>query len=305
MLADGILQTATGTGVAGANLSLSAVTLGGLALPTFASKFTAGSLGDAILFGVRRKDNPVLSFVAIGHLSDASTLVIDKLLTTWDGGALDDTSPASIALANGVDYYVYPTMEAGAMLGAWPTVTGDLTASTDSKRVMLSSSLAGGINGSNFSMTANTLYQWPARWQCMDSLKRLGAAVAGVVAGSNFRLGVWAMTAAGGRGRLIADSGNLSGAAATYVSATNLLGEIRPPAHGVWVGAMADAAVALRGSAVTGDPGVMGWAPTGFVTNAYGYSTRTFTSGLPDPLPAPTTLFQSSTGFHPAVWGGV
>jgi hypothetical protein len=297
MLANGIIQTTVGTGSAGANLTLSAVS----GMPTFAAKFSTGSNGDSILFAVKRKDSGAFLFSGIGHLSDSTTLVIDRTLTTWDGSAEDDTSPSAIALASGVDYYVYPVMEAGAMLGAWPTIIGDIAGAADSKRLLLGPGAGAVLGGGTVALSANVLYQWPSRWSCMDTLKRLYAAV--TTAGTNLRIGVWAMRHDGGRGRLLADSGSLSGASTTLVGAS--VTEIRPAAHGCWVGVMADAAITVRGF-VPNDPGALGWTISSTSASAgYGSGSRTFSSGLPDPLPAPTTLQTGAGVTVPAVWGGV
>lgn len=302
MLADGIIQTTTGTGVAGASLALSAVTLGGLTLPTFASKFAPGTYGDTILFAVRRADSPIFQFAALGHLSDSTTLVIDRVLSTWDGTTADDTSPTGIALANGVNYYIYPTAEAGAMAGLWPTILGD-GSTADTRRALLCHGAAA-LGGSTITLTANTLYSWPARWPTADTLKRLYVGVTTAVAGSFIRAGIWAMRHDGSRGRLLADSGVLSGAAATLVGAT--VPEVRLPVHGIWVGVMADAGVGLR-AYVPSEAGALGWASAAaHYYNAFGTAARMFATGLPDPLPnGPVLTSAGAASQAPAVWGGV
>lgn len=299
MIANGILQTTTGTGVAGAALALAPVPT----LPTFASKFSAGTYGDPILFGVKRADSGAFAFAGVGRLTDANTLTVDRVLSTWDGTAADDTSPAAVALAAGVAYYVYPTLEAGAAVGAIPTVAGDLSGSTDSRRVLLGPGLGAILSGSTQSLTANFLYSWPARWSCLDTIKRLYLGITTAVAGGSVRVMIFDMRHDGTPGGLRRDSGPLSTAAATLVGAT--IPEYRPPLHGFYVAVVSDSGISVRSYSPT-DPGVRGWASGSVTTfNGFAQSSRNFGLGAPDPMPAPTILQSATTAAFLGVWGGV
>lgn len=92
MLGNWIKQTTTSTGTG--NLTLAAVT----GFPTFANQFAVGEffyytvLNDA-------DGTPVES--GIGRLSDATTLVRDKVLATFVGGTYNDNDPTAATIAAG------------------------------------------------------------------------------------------------------------------------------------------------------------------------------------------------------------
>lgn len=297
MQANGVLQTCVGTGVAGAPLSLSPLPN----VPPFSSKFTWGANGDSISVAVQARASGVFAFAAIGHLSDASTFVIDQVLSTWDGTTADDTSPAAVALAAGVEYLVYPVHSAEMMIGAWPGAVA--TISADSRRALLGHG-SSALSGATVTLQANTLYTWPSRWQFAATLKRLYYGLTTPVASANVRLGVWSMRHDGGGGRLLADSGLVTGAAGSLIGAT--VNEVRLPMNGLWVGIISDSPIAVR-AYVPNELGPLGWGSgTAHYYNSYTITSRALSSGLPDPLPPPGAV-QSSTSVSatPAVWGGL
>lgn len=91
MLANAIRQTTTSTGAAGADLTLASVS----GYPTFHAVFGTrpfyyGVLADA--------DGTPVQW-GIGHMSDSTTLVQDKILATYTGGTYDDTTPSAVTLS--------------------------------------------------------------------------------------------------------------------------------------------------------------------------------------------------------------
>lgn len=54
----------------------------------------------------------------IGYLSDANTLVRDKIIATYDGGIYDDLAPSPVNLAAGDKFVICTPGQASALLGA-------------------------------------------------------------------------------------------------------------------------------------------------------------------------------------------
>lgn len=80
MLANGIKQAATG---AAGNLTVAVIG----AYPTFASKYSVGANGDPFPYAIVRDSDGVGMEWGIGHLSDATTLVRDRIIESWSGSA--------------------------------------------------------------------------------------------------------------------------------------------------------------------------------------------------------------------------
>lgn len=92
MLGNWIKQTTTSTGTG--NLTLAAVS----GFPTYANQF---SVGEHFHYSILNDADGTPIESGIGHLSDSTTLVRDKVLATFVSGAYDDNDPTAAALGAG------------------------------------------------------------------------------------------------------------------------------------------------------------------------------------------------------------
>ena len=199
MLANWIAQT-TGTAGAG-NLTLAAVS----GFPTFND-----------VLGLQRRFTYVIEDsngqpieAGIGYLSDATTLVRERVTATLLGGVYDDTSPSAANLAAGT-YRVICAGTADAIQGASKGVNrtqGGTQRAVFSQHFTVNNASSNGI-----ALLAGRMLFIPFWLTCSADLDALIVRCGTGVAGTSLRMGVYDIGADGHPNRLLAETGSLSSA---------------------------------------------------------------------------------------------
>lgn len=179
MLAEFIRQTTTTTGTG--SLTLASVA----GFPTFADSFV---VDEPISFAVLDDATGAPLEMCQGHLSNSTTLVIDRVLTTYTGGTLNQTNPVALSLAAGTKRVIC-TPSAGGLVAA-PVNIPQLSA--NNVRLLYPDSHLVGV-GSHGAVTVvpNIVYHVPI---VIKSSQLINAAVfrlSGVVAGSTAKVGIY------------------------------------------------------------------------------------------------------------------
>lgn len=198
MLANGIRQTTTTTGTGNLTLSVS-----GSYVP-FSAKFASGTNGDPFFYAIIRASDGVGMEWGIGHLSDAATLVRDKILATWDGSTYNDQTPTAANLAAGT--YNVECVDMSAARPIAPVST-DATASGTYRYVMPGQ--YAGNPAQSIGAAANTLWMVPYRLDVAAtvagiSVKVNTASTSGTL--KKLRAALYRMDNAGHPGTVIAEA---------------------------------------------------------------------------------------------------
>lgn len=144
----------------------------------------------------------------IGYLSDAVTLVREKVATSFAGNTFDDTSPAAVALAAG-KYRVISADTAEAIQG----VAKGPNRALNMQRVMFSQHATHHNASSNgLALAANRLYLMPFWLTAAADVDALAARCGTGAAGSSVRMGLYDIGADGHPSKLLGETGALSSA---------------------------------------------------------------------------------------------
>jgi hypothetical protein len=199
MLANGIKQSTVGA-AAGANLPLTTVT----GFPPFSAKFSTGANGDPIPFAVVRNSDGVGVMWGWGHLADASTMVIDRVVATWDGSTYNDSATVSaLNLSSGGPYTVQIADFNG--LRTSPPISSSDRLTTR----FIQPGQWCGAPGAGLSMSANTAYVAPFRMDlsaiCSGILVNVTAA-ATTGTSKKIRAALYRVDRTGNPGALVAET---------------------------------------------------------------------------------------------------
>lgn len=243
MLANWIRQTSTSPGGA-SDLTVAAVT----GYPTLHGVFgTARYFGYAIL-----DDSSGAPIEAgIGHMSDSTTLVRDRILATYSGGTYDDIAPAAVSLSNGTTYRVICTGEAGMYGGTIPGLfdhNAILGLSGGTRK--LYSDGANNPNGTR-ALTANRQYVMPFLLNSIAEINELGCYVTTGVASSKVRFGLYALRQDGYPKTLLAESSSGSSSATSGSRATSSISAMRLYPGWYATSIVSDGAITVAAAATT------------------------------------------------------
>lgn len=146
MYGNWIRQTTTGTGTG--PYTLDPVS----GFPTFANQFSVGHL-----FTAEFVDNTTgAPFMAVeAHLSDSTTLVVDKVLATYSSGTYSDNDPAALSLPAGTKRVVC-ALEQGSIVAPMPNLNTSAT-----NRVLYPTGVATTASAASYSVVGNTMYYVP------------------------------------------------------------------------------------------------------------------------------------------------
>lgn len=269
-------------------ISLSAIT----GLPTFNARY---GINRPFQYTVLNTDGTPVSS-EFGYLSDATTLVRSKVLETFDGTTLNITGSALPSLSGS---YLIEAAGDASLLGV--NIPNIYNAGQYSKRY--SNLPVTNVSGlSNEGLAAGRTVYVPVYVGVSGVITGLMADIVTAVAGSTFRIGLYNMLPDGTPGSLIVDSGDMSGATATAVTASITPIKLMP---GWYIGAIiASGAIALRSA-----PGMsetpFGWSGTiSRYKTIYCYNGGTY-GPLPTTAPAGwpfTTSTNATSGNAPMIW---
>ena len=297
MLAHGIKQTTAGA-AAGANLTLTAVT----GFPTFAARYSTGANGDPIPFAVIRNSDGVGVMWGLGHLVDASTFAIDKVVATWDGTTLNENTPSAIDLSSGGPFTVQVSDNAALR----PIALQGTSALAQTTQRFLIGAQWQGSPGAGSSQTAGQVQVVPFRLDadivCSGvSVKVTTGAITGTT--KNMRAAIYRPDRNGHVGTLVAEGLAVSVASAATVK-SNFTANVHLTPGWYFIAMLCDGNPNFIGTNNQGPAGhYPGWGvssgdPTGRITVA----TRTMTY-VDSGACFPTNFYTTGLNFG-VDWGG-
>lgn len=208
MLAEFIKQTTTTTG----NGVLTLVPVAGR--PTFADEF---AIGEPAAFSVQDDTNGMFE-ACVGHLTSSTTMVIDRVVTTYAAGVATQINPTALTLLAGTKI-VTCTPNAGSLVATptnIPTISG-------AKRLIYPDGQAIGVGGHNsLTVVQDIVYYVPLTIKTPLPVDAVVFRLTGVQAGSTARGGVYTCRADGMPGNQLSQSSLIS-------TATNSPPEIALP----------------------------------------------------------------------------
>lgn len=179
MLAEFIKQTTTTTGTG----SLTIAQVSGF--PTFADAFV---VGEPISFAVLDDATGAPLEMCQGHLSNSTTLVIDRVLTSYSGGTLNQTNPTALSLTAGTKRVIC-TPSAGGLVAA-PVNIPQL--STNNLRLLYPDGQTIGIGGhAAVTVTPNIVIYVPIVIKSSQLIDAVLFRLTAVVAGSTAKAGIY------------------------------------------------------------------------------------------------------------------
>lgn len=200
MFAEFIKQTTT-TATNG-NITLAAVA----GFPTFADMFI---INEPISFSVLDDATGAPLEACHGHLSDSTTLVIDRVVTSFTGGTVNQTNPTALTLPAGTKRVIC-TPNGGSFVASpvnIPRIGTDLALLyPDGQNI--------GIGGHGSAvMTPNIVYYVPITIKSSQLIDRVYFRLYAVVAGSTAKAGIYTAGADGKPGIKLIESAAISTAA--------------------------------------------------------------------------------------------
>lgn len=278
MLGNWISQTTTSTGTG--NLTL--VSTSGF--PTFNDIF-----GVTEYFWYQILDDatgaPLES--GIGHLSNSTTLVRDRVVATYTSSTYDNTTPTAVTLPAGTKRVIC-SIEENATMPSIPAVQGSF-----GQKLIVPDGLQLGANTKNIG--TNTAFLYCSRWACSSEITALACQVT-TLAGTGtdrIQIGIYATDHNGLPGSLIARTGDIAPNTTGFKSASLIGGNLRlPPGWYWWAIASNVAPVVTAGSAGGQNNSVLAspmGATAGGVNTRYSFFTASITSGW-TALPSSLTL---------------
>lgn len=286
MQANWVKQTTSTTGTGSLTLS----TVSGFA--AFSDRFAVGRNFDYFLLD--SSGNPIEC--GNGYLSSATVLVRETVYETLVGGTLDRSGTA--ATLSGTTTVV-SAPNARGLVPTFPSIPA--VGSALGRRIAnMPTFQAGSL--STMALSANTLYYMPVFYSAEKDVTTLFIDITTAVAASNVRVGLYSIDKDGLPDVLLADSGSMSGASVTMVSATISAVQLVP---GWYYGAvLTDSAISIRSTSVYGES-FSGWSnSTARYKNTYGTVTQTYGA-----LPSQATVINTwqntgSTNNIPLIWLG-
>lgn len=197
MLGNWIRQTTASTGTG--TITLAAVA----GFPTFANQFSVGEYFYYTLLD-DTAGTPIES--GIGHLSDATTLVRDKILATFVAGTYSDNDPSAATLAAGTKRVIC-AMEQGASPINPMTINSSATS-----RVIYPAGVPTTSGAGTASLVADTVYYVPFRINTPRTID--GAMIRNTSTGVKARIGVYTMGLDGKPNLKIVESADIATSAA-------------------------------------------------------------------------------------------
>lgn len=291
MRANWVKQTTTSTGTG--DLTLSSVS----GFPTFAQQF---AIGERFSFCVLDSDGKPI-FSAIGYLSDSTTLVRELTLVSFVSSTLDNTDPAAVSLSAGT-YTVVCAEDEAAFANGLHTLPSFLTGG---ERRVPACRVANWGSLNTLALAANVMNVWPFEIEHLLRVNKLYLDVSTAAASKVARIGIYSTTADGTPGELLADSGDLSVASATMVSAT--VGEVRLRPGTYWGAVVSDGAPTIRSFGLFAPPAVFGGSSgTARYMNTRATKAHSY-AALPDPFSwaSMTVDHTGSSNSIPLIWLGV
>lgn len=274
MLGNWIRQTTTTTGTG--NLTLAAAS----GYPTFADVIgTSRRVAYTILNDADGK--PIEA--GIGYMSDATTLVRERVTATLSGGVYDDTSPSAVSLAAGT-YRVICSGTADAIQQSAKDVNRNTQVSAQ-KLISSGHVSIHTASSTGYAAVANRLVFMPFKLEVSAEVDALAVRVGTGVAATNVRLGLYDIGSDGQPNALLRETSALASA----TSGADVIGTVTPirlQPGWYFLAIATDGAPALgvfNGSVM---PVWMGSSANSLIVPNFFYSTHTFGS-LPNP--APTT----------------
>jgi hypothetical protein len=283
-------STTTGTG----DLTLSGVT----GYPTFNDVYgTSRRFPYAIL----DNSNPPRPIEAgIGYLSASTTLVREKVLSTYSASTFDDISPSAVSLAAGTYNIVTPPLAEG-LLNACKS--GHRLASPGYQKISYSQHYTiHNTSSTGYTAVANRLIFTPFWLTSSVECDALAVRCGTGVASTNVRIGIYDVTPEGHPGKLLGETGSL----ATTTSSTDVIGTlgatVRLQPGWYFTALVTDGAPAL-GRMTSGGECFTNLGPTSgnlMSMNVAFFGTHTF-GALPNPAPTTSLTTVAAGGATPAI----
>lgn len=292
MFGFGIKETSTTTGTG--NLTIAGVTN----FPRFSDKFPFG--------GARRFEYAILSSAGepiengIGYMvTDANTLVREKIIATFDGGVYDDLAPTAVSLAAGTKTVIC-TNAMGNAIAMPQNIDAGSTTNQPRRAAYCSRINYASTSSTGLVVTANLLYMVPFSLaqsvEATGMLIRVGTGVAAKLV----RLGIYELGSTGYPTRLLAETGDLSAAtSSTDVSGSFGSGNIKLSPGDYAVAMVSDGAISTGTASAQAFFSSFGGDSANAVVITH-YRTASHTYGaLPNPAPTASNRVTSATTARP------
>lgn len=287
MLANGVKETTATTGT-GSTLTLSAVS-------GFVRVSDAFGVGEHVWYGLESGDGSrEWGYGAVG-----ASNTFERLLptATYVSGTYDKTTPSRISLSGTSTLIV---VNHAASENVAPPRIANL-GSSDRRSCNLPVFNAGSLG--SFAIGANAINYFPVFWPGGYPIGTIYADITTAAAGKYIRLGLYELGEDGAPQKLIVDSGALSVASATQISAS--IGPLSLTS-GWYAGAMlSDGAPSVRATNVYGET-PFGWASgTARYKTCVAYKSLTY-DALPNPasVSSLSTTNTGSSNLIPLIWLG-
>lgn len=231
----------------------------------------------------------------IGHLSDASTLVRDRITATYIAGVYNDTTPVAATLPAGTKRVV---CSGDASLFDMTIPAIEDSGGADGRRVAVTPSGSLGT----LTLTADRLYQFPLYFPSGLAFDTLYADISTPAAGAHIQFGVAACKPDGSAGELLMTSGEQPASAAAMLAANVGIQRLAPGYY--WGLMICDANVGVRSCLMVAEAHG-GYQPsTARYRNTHGYVAQAY-GPLPSVVPTMTTRITTATsGQTPLLWAG-
>lgn len=235
MLGNGIKQT-TSTAGTGA-LTLAAVT----GFPGFSARFSNGVNGDPFHYALIDSAGVGVEW-GIGRLSDATTLVREKILATWNGTTYNDATPTAISLSG--TYTVLCADNASAR----PVAPVATDSSLASPRFIIGAQWAANP-GAGVAPGANNMVTLPYRLDMTAIVSGVGVKVTTAgAAGTKLRAALYRMDKNGHPGTVITETASGLAVDTTGNKSLTFPASIRLDAGWYFVALLGNGGAALAGS---------------------------------------------------------
>ncbi|PKO49002.1 MAG: hypothetical protein CVU31_02465 [Betaproteobacteria bacterium HGW-Betaproteobacteria-4] len=231
----------------------------------------------------------------IGHMSDSSTLVRDRITATYIAGVYNATTPVAAALPAGTKRVIC-SGDASMFDMTIPAIED--CGGADGRRVAVTPS---GTLGT-LTLTADRLYQFPLYFPAGLTFDTLYADISTAAAGAHIQFGVAACKPDGSAGALLLTSGEQPASAAAMLAADVGVQRLAPGYY--WGLMICDANVGVRSCAMVVEAHAGYQTSTARYRNSHGYVEQTY-GALPSAIPAMTTRISNATsGQTPLLWAG-
>lgn len=236
----------------------------------------------------------------IGYLSGATTLVREKVLSTFVSSTFDDISPAAVSLASATHNIITPPL-AEFMAEAAKGVNRNASLAL-SKMMFSQHFTTNNASSTGYTAVANRLVMVPFWLNASIECDALAVRIGTGVASTNVRMGIYDCKSDGHPGKLLGETGALA-SATSGTDVTGTLGAtIRLQPGWYFTAFVSDGAPAVGrmtgGGEVFNNMGVAGGNLMQAVAAFYG--THTF-GALPDPALSTSLSAITAGGTYPAV----